>query len=234
MEIVAYRNIKDVDILVDNKCVVTNKRYQDFKNGAIKNPLRPTAFGVGYFGQGAYYSRRDGEMTAEYRAWSNMLLRCYDTGRRYKFPTYADCTVCNEWHNFQNFAAWYSQNYYEVGGERMELDKDILVKGNKVYSPDTCILVPQSINTLFTKNDLKRGKYPIGVHFRRDIGRFRAEVNVENKIKRIGYYPTADLAFEAYKIEKESRIKEIADRYKDKIPSKLYQALYAYEVEATD
>ena len=64
-----------------------------------------------------------------------------------------DCSVYEGWHNFQNFAKWYEDNYYEIEEEQMHLDKDILVKGNKVYSPDTCVFVPETINGLFVKSN---------------------------------------------------------------------------------
>ena len=90
-----------------------------------------------------------------------MLERCYDTEHSYKFPTYENCIVCDEWLNYQNFARWFDINYYEIEGEVMCLDKDILFKGNKIYSPKTCIFVPRGINNLFTKNDKCRTNFAI-------------------------------------------------------------------------
>ena len=71
-----------------------------------------------------------------------ILERGYSKLWKEKHPTYENVYVCEEWHNFQNFAKWYYNNYYSINEERMEIDKDILYKNNKVYSPDTCIIVP--------------------------------------------------------------------------------------------
>ena len=98
-----------------------------------------------------------GKDKKSYQCWSNMLKRCYNKNVHNKQPTYKDCSVCNEWLCYANFEKWYDENYYEIEGERTELDKDILFKGNKVYSPITCIFVPQRINTLFTKSNRKFG-----------------------------------------------------------------------------
>jgi hypothetical protein len=119
--------------------------------------------GVGYLGKGEYKSFENGKNTRQYMIWYSMINRCYNEKYHKKLPTYKDCTVSEEWHNFQNFASWYDQNYYEVNGEKMALDKDILIKGNKVYSSETCIFVPQFINSLFTKCNAIRGEFPIGV-----------------------------------------------------------------------
>lgn len=179
-----------------------------------------------------------GKDKKSYQCWSNMLKRCYNKNVHNKQPTYKDCSVCNEWLCYANFEKWYDENYYEIEGERTELDKDILFKGNKVYSPITCIFVPQRINTLFTKSNRKRGKYPIGVvllHKNKiKPNRYKAECKINGKLFHVGTYASISEAFQAYKQYKEKEIKRIADEYKNKIPQKLYDALYAYEVEITD
>ena len=162
-----------------------------------------------------------------------MLRRCYSEKRLKDKPTYINCFVCEEWYDYQNFAKWYDENYYEIITEQMDLDKDILFKNNKIYSPETCIFAPQSINKLFTKANIKRGNFPIGVSYD----------NRENKfvITRCGYqsdgkyyFNCIEEAFSKYKALKEEHIKEIANKYKDKIPKKLYIALLNYEVDIDD
>ena len=168
-----------------------------------------------------------------------MLERCYCPYCLNKRPTYIDCYVCEEWHNLQNFGKWFEENYYEIEGEKMNLDKDILFKGNKIYSPNTCIFVSEKINLLFTKCDIRRGKYPIGVHWDKKSNKFVAQCQIldkENNKKQIwlGYYDTIEEAFLVYKQFKEKYIKEVADEYKDLIPSKLYESMYRYKVEIND
>ena len=133
---------------------------------------------------------------------------------------------------------WIEENYYEVSGEQMCLDKDILCKGNKVYSRETCIFVPQRINTLFVKRDNDRGKDPIGVD-QLPSGNYQAYCNNGyGKTIYLGTYSTKEEAFRVYKKYKEKVIKEVIDSYKGKIPepyySQLRKVMYDYEVEITD
>ena len=120
----------------------------------------------------------------------------------------------------------------------MDLDKDILMKGNKIYSPDTCVFVPKNINTLFTKSNKSRGKYPIGVYFNKDRNKFQVNCNTfyngKTQQKYLGLYNTIEDAFNAYKQSKEANIKQVADYYKENIPDNLYEAMYNYKVEITD
>jgi hypothetical protein len=117
----------------------------------------------------------------------------------------------------------------------MHVEKDILVKGNKVYSPDRCIIAPHCINNLFPSCKARRGSLPIGVRLHEQTGTYQAHCkNGNNKFKSLGYHSTPEEAFMAYKIYKEKLIKEIASEYKDSIPEKLYNALLNYQVEITD
>ena len=143
MTLIAYRSSLDINIQFENGVIIYNRKYGDFKRGKIKNPYFPSTFGVGYIGKGEHLSRVDGKKTTLYTSWSNMLRRCYDKDYQDKHPTYKGCYVDDSWHNFQNFAAWFTKNQVEG----FYLDKDILFEGNKVYSPETCCFVPQEINT---------------------------------------------------------------------------------------
>ena len=133
--------------------------------------------------------------------------------------------------NIDSFANWF---YDETNGykEGYQLDKDILKKGNKIYSPETCCFVPQEINTLLVKNDSKRGNLLIGV--RKNGNGFQARLNINGDTKIIGTYSTQEQAFLVYKEEKESYIKYLADKIKDNISPKVYNALINYIVEITD
>jgi hypothetical protein len=203
-------------------------------------------YGIGYMGDGKYKSKDENKKkTKAYNTWSHMLRRCYDPYFLNEHPTYIDCYVCEEWHNFQNFAKWFYENYYECNDEQMQLDKDILIKGNKIYSPNTCILVPKRINCLFTKSDASRGEYPIGVYYKfKKVGQYEyhyleVSCSVMKNGKKGKVLKTLPLnkpfqAFSIYKQFKEKYIKQIADEYKGLIPQKLYEALYKWEVEIND
>ena len=135
-------------------------------------------------------------------------------------------------------AEWIDKNYYEVQGEQMHLDKDILCKGNKIYSRETCIFVPKRINNLFTKRDNDRGDCPIGVT-PNSAGNYEAQCNDGyGKQIYLGTYPTKEEAFRVYKNYKENLIKRTIDSYEGKIPephySRLKTAMYNYEVEMDD
>ena len=165
MTIIRYGGARDIDVRFNDGTIVEHKRYNDFLKGKIRNPMFPSVYGVGFMGIGDFKSKdENGKETKCHATWYSMHRRCYDPKYHEKRPTYKNCKVCKEWNNYNEFGKWFDDNYYEVGNEQMALDKDILCKGNKVYSPDTCVFVPQSINKLFTKRDNERGEYPIGVH----------------------------------------------------------------------
>jgi len=239
MVITGYRTNKDIDIYFpEYNWTFKNARYDHFKNGKISCSYERSVFGVGYLGEGKYKVWENGKNTRLYNTWNGMLRRCYDKKFQEKNPTYIGCQANEEWHNFQNFGEWDENNYYKVGNETMCLDKDILVKSNKIYSPDTCIYVPQTINLLFTKCNKSRGESAIGTSLYK--GKYIAQCHLINpetgksKGKYLGRYDTQEEGFEIYKYYKERNIKEVADYYKDKIPSELYQVLYNYEVKIDD
>ena len=197
-----------------------------------------SVFGVGYTGNGKYKAVDEhGKITKPRSYWGNMLKRCYSEKHRAKNITYEECYVNEQWHNFQRFAEWFDNNYYEIPGEKMCLDKDILIKGNKEYGPETCCFVPERINQIFIKRQNDRGDCPIGVRKRKNK-KYEARCNVyENgKAKSIylGLYDSVEEAFSIYKQFKEQYIKQVAEEYKNRIPEKLYNALYAYVVEIND
>lgn len=229
MKIVDYRTADNIDVVFDDGTRVNDVTYFNYTRGDIRNPNAPALFGVGYMGQGKYGAKTD---KAAYSHWSHMIERCYSEKYHALCPTYNSACVSDEWKCFQNFASWYYKNIYFIDDERMCLDKDILFKRNKKYSAETCIFVPNSINALFIKRDNDRGKYPVGVH--EQDGVLVAAVMEHCKTVYLGRFKTVDEAFLAYKHEKERFIKEVADLMADKIPRKLYDALYRYEVEIDD
>ena len=117
----------------------------------------------------------------------------------------------------------------------MCLDKDILVKGNKIYSPETCVFVSNDINLLFVRNYNSRGNYPIGVSFDKSKNKYSSQCSMKGKHDRkLGTFNNPIDAFYTYKSFKEAYIKEVAEDYKDKIPERLYIAMMNYVVEITD
>lgn len=231
MTVTEYNTALDIMIYFPEYNSYTHTNWQKFEQGAVKCPYEPRYYGVGYLGEGKYKSKENGKNTKAYNAWRAMIQRCYDDKYKHKNPTYINCEVCEEWHNFQNFAKWFEENYYEVEGERLDLDKDILVKGNKVYSPSTCIFVPQRINMFFRENNIER-ELPIGVTLEKEAVTNPYRTSVCGVI--IGWFKTPHEAFLSYKLNKELLVQSLAEEYKNKIPNKLYEALMNYEVEEND
>jgi len=237
--IIKYINTRNVRIkFLDKFGYEKDTRWDHVKNGSIKNPYFSFVFNVGYIGEGKYKSRINGEKNLFYSKWVNMLNGCY--GDKTKNNTsYIGCTVCEEWHNFQVFAEWCEENYYEIDNESLELDKDILIKGNKIYSPNTCIFVPHNINSILNACDTKRGEYPIGVHYDSKIQKLKVQYMDQITNKRICVKTSFEIneeeeAFATYKTYKEKHIKEVAEIYKNKIPNILYRTLLEYKVEIND
>ena len=172
--------------------------------------------------------------------WNRLKDRIFNFDKREKDRNYENCSICEEWLEYSNFKKWFDENYYEIEGQRMCLDKDILHKGNKIYNPENCIFVPNNINLLFTKRQKNRGGLPIGVCFNKQANKFQANCRIfstetEKSLKKtLGLFNTSEEAFLKYKEAKEQNIKVMADYYKDAIPQKLYDAMYNYVVEITD
>lgn len=206
-----------------NNYIRYNVDFADIKRGEIKNPYHPSVYGVGYIGEGIYKAKENYKMTIPYKKWLGILKRSYGNTRYYE-----GVTVCEEWYNFQNFAKWHEENYNSEYMSKWALDKDILIKGNKIYSPETCCFVPIKINNMILSCKKSRGIYPIGVT--KSKNKFIATVSK----KRVGVFDTSKEAFEAYKIAKEQYIKEIADEFKNEINLRTYKAIYNWNIEITD
>lgn len=163
--------------------------------------------------------------------WYNMLRRCYDIKYLESKPTYNSAFVCDEWKYFSNFKKWFDANYIEG----YHLDKDILYKGNKMYSPETCCFVPSEINAILTKSDSQRNELPIGVKKTRGK-RYEARLSIYKGYVYLGTFDTPEEAFNAYKIGKEKWIKLTAENHfnNGSITEKTYNALLNYEVSITD
>ena len=232
-----YNNVTYINVYFpEYDWTFNHAKYSNFKKGKIKCPYERRTYGIGYLGEGKYNSRENGKETKCYKVWQSMLQRCYDSKYQEREPTYKWCIVEDYWLNFQNFAEWYYENYYELENEVVHLDKDILHKGNKIYSHENCIFVPKGINNLFTKRQNYRGNLPIGVCLK-DKGYIAQCSNGRKQIK-LGTYPTPEEAFQVYKTYKEQIIKDTIDLYEGIIPepqySRLKKIIYNYEVKIDD
>ena len=226
--------MKIIKELPNGKCIV---EFQDdfkfqkeinntnFMSGNVSNPYDKTLYGIGYLEVGKYNTFGDNKSrkTIPYIFWFNLMERCYSEKRRDEHMTYKDVYLCDEWCDFQKFAAWVDDNYYNVEGERMHLDKDILIKGNKIYSPDTCLIVPQRINMMFMSKKKSRDSDLPNTIYRCAKG-YKASYNG----KSLGVFKTSEEAIQERDKAKRIHIRNIAEEYKDRISEKVYNALYKW------
>ena len=216
-KIVKYNNARDVQIQFLNTGFETTVQLTNIRNGSTKYP-----------------STINGVNTKEYVLWVHMLQRCYSDSFKKRRPTYEDCK-CSE--NFKSYEYFYEWCHSQIGfdNEGWQLDKDLLIKGNKVYSADSCIFIPQEINSLLIKRTASRGEYLIGVYWDKTNKAFRARVNKnKGKQEHLGFFNTELEAFNAYKTAKESFVKEQAEKWKSHIDERAYNALMRYQVEIDD
>ena len=200
----------------------------------LQDRMKPSVYGVGYLGSNLELkSTYNGKKCNIYTQWKNMIERCYNEKFHQRQPTYEGCTVSDEFKDYSKWREWYDKYPYKQDG--WHLDKDLLVKGNKVYSEDSCVFLPKEINSVLTKRTALRGEYLIGVCWHNTNKAFVAKVN-KNKgnPEWLGSFNTEIEAFNAYKQSKESYIKELADKYKDILDPRAYEALYNYTVDIDD
>lgn len=197
--------------------------------GFVHDKYAPSVAGKGIIGDAENIDVK----SQVYVAWVGMVKRCYtfyDYNPRAKI-NYGDCSVREDFLYFPNFIAWYDK---QVVQPKWHLDKDLLVPGNRVYSPDTCIFLPRALNTFLTVRKNERGPYPLGVTIHEETGHYEAACNRDGKRIYLGVYKTPEAAFAAYKVEKEAYAKDLAERWKDQIDPRAYEALMKYEVNITD
>lgn len=231
VEVLKYTNNSCVDIKFVNTGFETTTKLCQILLGTVKDRLLPEVYGVGVVGADEIDFK-----SRESNIWRALLSRCYN--KRNRSPTYKDCTVSENFRYYPYFKDWC---YKQIGfsskdekGNSFQLDKDILIKGNKLYSENTCCFIPSEINLLFTRCNKARGEYPIGVYFNKPARKFCANFTKDSKSQNIGLFNTVEEAFYAYKQVKELHIKNIANKWKDQIDPRVYEALMKYEVEITD
>lgn len=230
MKIIEYNGAGDVLVeFQDSLAYKVKVHYSNFKKGTVTNPGNRIMYGRGYVGQGNYTITKNKKATKAGDAWRRMFDRCYSEKYLAKDITYLGCEVCEEWYDFQNFAKWFYDNIYQVEDYAMEVDKDWLVVGNKIYCPENCCIVPQIINTCISCHDkLVHFDLPIGVN-PTQYNSYAARCSVEGKRITIGYYKNPYDAGEAYWKFKINYIQELANKYKDQIPENLYTAMIEYK-----
>lgn len=202
LTIVDYINGHSVEYLFEKTGFSGSCESVQIRRGNVKDRLEPVTFGIGYIGAGPYTSRNSPKAR---NAWFNMLARCYGDDAHVKSPSYCGVTVCPEWHNFQSFAKWFNDNYPSSGGE-YQLDKDLKVLNNKIYSPDTCLMVKPEVNAFLTDRCSLRGANPIGVHVDTESGKYASQITnqITKKKEHLGYFADQGSAHNAWRKAKSS------------------------------
>ena len=236
-EIVKYNNAKDAEVRFVNTGYETVARLDHIKSGKVRDPYSPSVHGVGITGT-KYQIKINGVKTKEYDLWHSMLQRCYSDTSKKRNPTYIGCEVSDNFKSYEYFYEWCHKQIgfgVEGNGNPFQLDKDLLIKGNKVYSEYSCVFIPTEINSLLVKREALRGTHLIGVSWSKTNKAFMAQVcKNKGKPEHLGYFNTEIEAFNAYKVAKESFIKEQANKFKSQIDPRAYNALMNYTVEITD
>ena len=236
-KIVKYNNAKDVEIQFLKTGYEATVQLTNIRNGNVKDRYSSSVHGIGVLGT-KYPPKINGVLTKEYILWKNMLERCYSDSFKKKNPTYEGCEVSDNFKSYEYFYEWCNEQIgfgNDGNGNPFQLDKDLLIKGNKVYDENICVFLPKEINSLLAKREALRGENLIGVSWSKTNKAFVAMVN-RNKGKRehLGSFKTEIEAFNAYKQAKEAFVKEQANKWKGEIDHRVYNALMNYEVSIDD
>lgn len=231
VEIVEYINSKNVTVKFNNTGYIATAQLNNIINGRLRDKLAPYIYGVGIVGDEV--CSVEGEPLREYVIWQGMLRRCYCETFKERNPTYIDCKTSNNFKYFPYFKSW-CKDQIGFNDPDFQLDKDILLKGNKVYCEDLCVFVPKDVNLLFTKRDSKRGECLIGVSYVERDKKYRVNLSVKGRKLINKYFNTEYEAFQAYKTSKELYIKDVAEKWKGKIDQRVYETLLNYKVDIDD
>lgn len=167
---------------------------------------------------------RNSNSTKAYGVWKDLLKRCCDSKYKSKFRAYAESYICEEWKTFSNFKNWFDEHYIDG----WQLDKDILVKGNQLYSPSTCCFLPRELNNIYKRN-LSGRSLPQCCRLTKS-GKYYVCIKAQKKPMYIGTFDTIEEAFYMYKTHKERLIKETAKKYETKLDTRAFNALLNFEI----
>ena len=218
-----YRKAREVVIQFEDGTETTVISC-NLRNGEFRNRNKPSIYGVGVIGYGKSGYLKGNVHTKEYKVWYSMIDRCYSPRQSTENPSYIGCSVCEDWRNFQTFCKWYEQqpNAYK---DNFDIDKDLRIIGNRIYSPAGCSLVPDDVNSCraFQHNpSIQISEY----------GKFIVQYGTGKLHKKwVGTYETLEEAQQVYKKTKEVNIQALAEKYKGVLHTDVYNNMINYRVE---
>lgn len=230
--VLEYNSTRDVIIKFINTGNVRKTAMSELRKGEIRDNEAFPVYKVCVMDISKELNMVTGK-PKEYIVWNAMRQRCYNENTRKANERYKDVEISDCFKYYSNFKAWCDR---QIGfnKEGFELDKDILVKGNRVYSEDTCCFVPREINVVLTYRRKDKGLYPVGVSYKKLIGKYVSQISKHGEVVHLGCFSTPEGAFYAYKEAKEGYIKELAEKWKDQIDPRAYNALMNWTIEITD
>lgn len=191
--------------------------------------MKKLTFGVGYNSKGVYPATVNGKQVTAYKKWRAVMGRCYSKDLHAIRPTYTDCVVAEDWHDYQRFAKWYEEN--KPIDNSYHLDKDILKRGNRVYGPETCCFVPIQLNQLFVTSKSRQGCLPQGVYFDKKSKDYVAQMRANGKTLYLGGLKCPKEAYQVYKTAKERYVKNKALEWANRIEWNVFVALMNWTLE---
>lgn len=193
-------------------------RYKHVKSGSIKNKLHPSIFGTGFVGIGIFSRVKHKKA---YMVWNSMITRCYGIDYQKRHPTYKGVITHYDWHNFQNFARWFYENYIDG----YDLDKDLLSNGSKIYSPHTCCFIPHEINLFIANVKPVNSSDKTGVDWSKRAQKWRVQIRIGGSKKVLGYYSDIDEAANVYKRARKIAAYMYKRKYRDILSDKIIKAI---------
>lgn len=186
--------------------------------------LRKMVYGVG-INDSDFMSERGMSKPKSYQDWTSMLARGHSPAVKARMPWYSDVEVCKEWHLFSAFYEWWKGN--SVDG--WDLDKDLLIPGNRIYSPGGCIYIPRWLN-VFTAGCKSRRSLPVGCSWHKASQKYRASISISDKAYNLGLFTDPRDAHKAWKDRKIELVNGFRDEI-DRIDPRIYRGVM-YKIES--
>lgn len=219
--VVGYENSNKVSVIFAPDLHIHDFTAQNLRDGKFFDRYEPSVMGVGFVGIGSYTMKTHPIVDS---AWRAMLKRCYSDEVQKVSKSYRGCSVHPDWHNFQVFAEWYTkQEGYGLG---FDLDKDLIVKGNKVYSEWTCCLLPREINSLLQLKESDR-QLPYGISVKR--GKYEVRAKLGGKTVWLGSFSYIGDAEDRYIQSKREYCKKLIEKWQGNLGVEVIDKLEGWD-----